>query len=273
MGGGGSGGGGARRGEGETQLEVDRRLLRKRLNELEKEIETVKSRREIQRAARKNSNIPTVAFVGYTNAGKSTLMNRLSGSDVLAEDKLFATLDPISRRVNFGGGDFLLVDTVGFINKLPHDLVDAFRATLEETRTADLLLHIVDASSDNRERQMETVREVLEHLGANNKPILTVYNKIDIFSDNTELITEKDSVTVSARTGMGMDDLKNTIIQKLSEARVELSVVLPLDSGALVSRIYECGQVTGCRYAEDGIHLTAVVTPGDASRLRASALL
>jgi GTP-binding protein HflX len=269
MGGGGSGGGGARRGEGETQLEVDRRLLRKRLNDLEKEIEEVKSRRKVQRAAREGANIPVAAFVGYTNAGKSTLMNRLSGSDVLAEDKLFATLDPISRRVNFGGGDFLLIDTVGFINKLPHDLVDAFRATLEETRTADLLLHVVDASSDNREGQMQTVREVLEHLGADNKPILTVYNKTDIAG---ELHTEKDSVEVSAKTGAGIDGLKDAVIRKFSETRAELSVVLPLDSGALVSRVYGSGQVTDCRYEEDGIHITAVVTGEDARRLREAAI-
>jgi GTP-binding protein HflX len=242
--------------------------LRKRLHELEKEIDLVKSRRKIQRAARERSNIPIAALVGYTNAGKSTLMNHLSGSDVLAEDKLFATLDPISRRVNFGGGDFLLVDTVGFINKLPHDLVDAFRATLEEVRHADLLLHVVDASSAHRERQMETVREVLDHLGAGNKPTLTVYNKCDIFHD--ELFTEKDSVAVSAKTGMGMETLKDAV--KLSEARVELSVILPLNSGALVSSIYAEGQVTDCRYAEDGIHLTATVSQEDASRLRASAI-
>ncbi|MDR0325546.1 MAG: GTPase HflX [Oscillospiraceae bacterium] len=269
MGGGGSGGGGARRGEGETQLEVDRRLLRKRLHELEKEIDKVKSRRGVQRMARERSHIPVAAFVGYTNAGKSTLMNCLSGSDVLAEDKLFATLDPISRRVNLGSGEVLLVDTVGFINKLPHDLVDAFRATLEETRTADLLLHVVDASSGNRALQMEVVREVLDQLGAGNKPVLTVYNKCDILSDT---ILEKDGVAVSALTGMGIDALKKAVARELSAMRTELSVLLPLDSGAIVSRLYASGHVSSCVYTESGIQISAAVSLEDASRLRASAI-
>ncbi|MCL2003402.1 MAG: GTPase HflX [Oscillospiraceae bacterium] len=269
MGGGGSGGGGARRGEGETQLEVDRRILRKRLTELEREIDKIKSRRGVQRVARERSGIPVAALVGYTNAGKSTLMNALSGSDVLAEDKLFATLDPVSRRVNFGGGDLLLVDTVGFIHKLPHDLVDAFRATLEETRTADLLLHVVDASSDERARQMEVVREVLDQLGAGSKPILTVYNKCDIAG---EWAAEKDSAAVSAVTGEGLDGLREAVTRMLAAARAEISVLLPLDSGALVSRVYANGQVTDCQYLEDGIRLSAAVTLEDASRLRAAAI-
>ena len=269
MGGGGSGGSGARRGEGETQLEVDRRTLRNRIEELEKEIDKIKTRRNVQRVARERSKIPIVALVGYTNAGKSTLMNYLSGSNVLVEDKLFATLDPISRRINFGCGDFLLVDTVGFIRKLPHDLVNAFRATLEETRYADLLLHVVDASSGDRTRQMEVVCEVLNQLGAGNKPILTVYNKCDI---SGVFFMGKDSVAVSAITGMGMENLKNSITQELSAKRTKLSVLLPLDSGALISRIYANGQATDCQYLEEGIHISATVTLEDASRLRASAI-
>jgi GTP-binding protein HflX len=266
---GGGGGAGARRGEGETQLEVDRRILRKRLDELEKEIDKIKDQRGVQRVARERSKIPVVALVGYTNAGKSTLMNYLSGSNVLVEDKLFATLDPISRRVNTGGGDFILVDTVGFIRKLPHDLVSAFRATLEETLYADLLLHVVDASSGERAQQMEVVCEVLNQLGANNKPILTVYNKCDI---TREFYMASDSVAVSAITGMGMENLKNSIAQELSAKRTTLSVLLPLDSGALISRIYANGQVTDCQYREDGIHISTTVTLEDASRLRASAV-
>jgi len=269
MGGGGGGAGAAHRGEGETQLEVDRRILRKRLTELEKEIGKIKSRRDVQRVARERSNIPIAALVGYTNAGKSTLLNHLSGSNVLAEDKLFATLDPISRRVSFGGGELLLVDTVGFINKLPHDLVDAFRATLEETKYADLLLHVVDSASDDLAGQMQVVNDVLIQLGVSNKPILSVYNKSDI---SNEPIPPIDSVAVSAKTGAGIENLKTMITKKLAESRTEISVLLPLDSGALVSRVYAGGQVTDCEYLETGIRINAVVPVEDASRLRAAAL-
>jgi len=268
MAGGGGGGGGARRGEGETQLEVDRRILRRRVTELEREIDKVKARREVQRAQRERSNIPVVALVGYTNAGKSTLMNSLSGSDVLAENKLFATLDPKSRNVNFGSGEFLLVDTVGFINKLPHDLVNAFRATLEEARYADLLLHVVDASSDSHVKQMEVVNEVLAQLEANKNPMLTVYNKCDVAG---EVVSGMGGVTISAMTGMGMDQLKDAIARKLADMRLEISVLLPLDSGALVSKIYASGQVHECDYREDGIFLQATVSQEDAARLRAVA--
>jgi len=269
MGGGGRGGGGARRGEGETQLEVDRRLLRKRVDELEKEIDKIKSHRNVRRVARERSKVPVVALVGYTNAGKSTLMNYLSGSNVLAEDKLFATLDPVSRRVNHGFGEFLLVDTVGFIKKLPHDLVNAFRATLEEARYADLLLHVVDASSDDRTQQMEVVSDVLNQLGASSKPILTVYNKCDI---SDEFIPGRNIISISAITGMGMENLKNAVTQQLSAMRTKLSVLLPLNSGALISRVYASGQVTDCQYQEDGIHISAIVSLEDASCLRASAI-
>ena len=270
MGGGGGGGGGAaHRGEGETQLEVDRRILRKRLHELEREIDKVKSRRNVQRIARERSKIPIVALVGYTNAGKSTLMNALSGSSVLAEDKLFATLDPVSRRINYGGGEFLLVDTVGFINKLPHDLVNAFRATLEETRYADLLLHVVDASSDNREQQMNVVTDVLRQLKADSNPTLMVYNKCDVADDLSETIGGMDNIAISAITGLGLDSLKDAITHKLSNVRTEVSVLLPLDAGALISRVYATGQVNDCQYREDGIFISAVVSMEEAARLRA----
>jgi len=266
MGGGGAGGGGARRGEGETQLEVDRRILRRRVTELERELEKVKTRRDVQRIQRERTNIPIVALVGYTNAGKSTLMNSLSGSDVLAENKLFATLDPKSRKVNFGSGEFLLVDTVGFINKLPHDLVNAFRATLEEARYADLLLHVVDASSKDSAKQMQVVAEVLTQLKAHQNPMLMVYNKCDIAG---EVISGTDGVAISATTGLGMGNLQAAITQKLSEARAEVDIVLPLSAGAIISRIYENGQVHQCDYKDDGIHLKATVSQEDAARLHA----
>ncbi|MCL1883777.1 MAG: GTPase HflX [Defluviitaleaceae bacterium] len=267
MAGGGGGGGGARRGEGETQLEVDRRLLRKRLNELEREIDKIKSRRDVQRTARERSKIPIIALVGYTNAGKSTLMNALSGSDVLAENKLFATLDPKSRRVNYGSGEFLLVDTVGFINKLPHDLVNAFRATLEEARYADLLLHVVDISSDERDKQMEVVNDVLTQLEANTNPTLTVFNKCDMI-DPLEQAAGIESVSISAKTGAGIENLKEAITKKLSDLRTEINILLPLDAGALVSRLYASGEVHECEYKEDGIQISATVTADEAARLR-----
>jgi len=261
MGGGGGGGAGARRGEGETQLEVDRRLLRRRIDELEREIDKIKTRREVQRVARERSNIPVVALVGYTNAGKSTLMNCLSGSDVLAENKLFATLDTVSRRVNYGAGEFLLVDTVGFINKLPHDLVNAFRATLEEAKFADLLLHIIDASSDEREKQIQVVNEVLTELGAGGNPTLTVYNKCDIAEDARE-------IPISAITGQGIDHLKTAITNHLSNMRTTITALLPIDAGAMVSRIYAVGKVLSCEYREDGILITADLPAADAARVR-----
>ncbi|MCL2223552.1 MAG: GTPase HflX [Defluviitaleaceae bacterium] len=267
MAGGGGGGGGARRGEGETQLEVDRRLLRKRLTELEREIDKVKSRREVQRAARERAKIPIVALVGYTNAGKSTLLNTLSGSDVLAEDKLFATLDPKSRRVNYGDGEFILVDTVGFINKLPHDLVNAFRATLEEARFADLLLHVVDISSETRDKQMEVVNDVLTQLEAHTNPTLTVYNKCDALPNSNDFAGGNETVLISAKKGIGIDALKTAITKKLSDTRTEISILLPSNSGAIVSRLYATGQVHSCEYREDGIFINATVTAEEASRL------
>ncbi|MCL2498969.1 MAG: GTPase HflX [Defluviitaleaceae bacterium] len=277
MGGGGAGGGGARRGEGETQLEVDRRILRKRVDELEREIDKVKARREVQRTQRERANIPVVALVGYTNAGKSTLMNRLSGSDVLAEDKLFATLDPVSRRVNYGSGEFLLVDTVGFIHKLPHDLVNAFRATLEETKYADLLIHVVDASSDEREKQMEVVGTVLKELGAGSNPTLLAFNKCDVINDTNDIPRSKNPgesvIVISAKTGMGMDALKKAVTQALSNLRTAIKILLPLNAGAMVSRIYEVGKVEECEYREDGIYLSAVVPMADAMRVKAMAAL
>ena len=270
QGGGGSGGGGAgaRRGEGEKQLEVDRRILRRRITDLEKEIDKIKSRRDVQRGARSRAKIPIVALVGYTNAGKSTILNYLSGSDVLAEDKLFATLDPISRRVSCDSGEFLLVDTVGFINKLPHDLVDAFRATLEEVKYADLLLHIVDASSENRRQQMDVVQDVLNQLNVGDKPTLKVYNKCDLLG---EPFSGRENICVSAATGEGMESLTQAVAKQLTEVRTEVSAILPSNAGALVSSIYARGQMLDCQYLEDGIHVTAILSPEDAARLRAAA--
>jgi GTP-binding protein HflX len=270
MAGGGGGGGGARRGEGETQLEVDRRLLRKRVTELEREIDKIKGRRDVARAQRKRNAIPVVALVGYTNAGKSTLMNRLSGSSVLAEDKLFATLDPVARKINYGGGEFLLVDTVGFIDKLPHDLINAFRATLEEARHADVLLHVVDASSPKRGAQMDVVQDVLRELKADQNPTVIVYNKCDLVSNGTAKFTGGDAVAISAATGAGIEAVTGAISAKFAEMRTEITAVLPTTAGALLSRLYENGQVHSCDYREDGIHITATVTREDEERIKSA---
>jgi GTP-binding protein HflX len=193
-------------------------------------------------------------------------MNKLSGSDVLAEDKLFATLDPVARRVNYGSGEFLLVDTVGFINKLPHDLVNAFRATLEEAKYADLLLHIIDAASDEHPKQMEVVDAVLKELGAGVNPIITVYNKCDIAQDARQ-------IAISAKAEINLDKLKNAVTQHLSNLRNALKVLLPLNAGATVSRIYATGKVKECEYRDDGIYIVADVPVADAARVKGEALV
>jgi GTP-binding protein HflX len=195
------------------------------------------------------------------------LLNLLTGADVLAEDKLFATLDPVSRRINVGGGDILLVDTVGFINKLPHDLVNAFRATLEEARHADVLLHVVDASSEARAAQIEVVGDVLHQLQADQNPTIMVYNKCDIAPGGTAAFTGGEAIGISAKSGDGMDRLTDAITAKISEMRVDVTAVLPSSAGALISHIYASGQVHSCEYLEDGVHITCTVSREDAGRI------
>ncbi|MDR2090409.1 MAG: GTPase HflX [Clostridiales bacterium] len=213
--GGGGGAGAATKGAGETKLETDRRHIKRAVFELSEKIEKIKKERDLRRENRTNGGIKTAAIVGYTNAGKSTLMNALAKSSVKAEDKLFATLDPVTRKIWFDlNKEYLLTDTVGFIDRLPHELIDAFRSTLEEVKYADLLLHVVDASGKNMTRQYDVVLSVLESLGAGGKPIVTVYNKTDIPSDNVRPVLT-DSVSVSAKTGEGLDELRKIISEKL----------------------------------------------------------
>ena len=209
------GGGIGTRGPGETKLEVDKRRIRSRINDIEKLIENVKKHRQLHRENRIASNIPTIALVGYTNAGKSTLLNKLTAAEVLAEDKLFATLDPTTRKIVLPNGqEALLTDTVGFIQKLPHQLVSAFRATLEEVKVADLLLHVIDASHINYEEQMQAVISVLKELKIVDKPTVLVFNKVDKIDEEitiNKLLQYHNSVAISAKDGQKLENLMDLI--------------------------------------------------------------
>src|SRR5258708_4309037 len=223
------------RGEGEKQIEVDRRLLRRQKDALEEELEKVRTHRHLHRERRKNAGAPIVALVGYTNAGKSTLLNALAGSGVLAEDKLFATLDPTTRRIRLAGGqEFLLTDTVGFVQRLPTTLVAAFRATLEEVAEADLLVHVVDASSPMMRRQVEAVEQVLEEIGAGGLPVVVALNKADLAARALQLAlpgapAPLPTVRVSALTGSGIDALLRCINEQLIQRFDALDVLVPYD--------------------------------------------
>jgi GTP-binding protein HflX len=244
----GSVGGVGLRGPGETQLEVDRRAIRHEITHLKEELEKVRAHRMRYRAQRKRSRIPTVALVGYTNAGKSTLLNVMTKSDVYVADQLFATLDPTTRRVKLPGGyQALFTDTVGFIQKLPTSLVAAFRATLEEIAEADLLLHVVDISHPNAMNQAEAVQETLEEIEANHVPIITVLNKIDRLQDPEAARHAVEhfpqSVAISALTGTGISDLLVHISSELYETLTPVTVRLPYQQGQLISLFHESGQV------------------------------
>ena len=254
----GSVGGVGLRGPGETQLEVDRRAVRHEIAHLKDELEKVRAHRMRYRAQRKRSRIPTVALVGYTNAGKSTLLNRLAKSDVYVADQLFATLDPTTRRVELPGGDqALFTDTVGFIQKLPTTLVAAFRATLEEISEADLLLHMVDISHPNALNQAEAVQQTLEEIDASHVPIVTVLNKIDRLSDpeaaRRTLEHFPQAVAISALTGTGIDDLLEHIRTGLYETFTPILVRLPYQQGQLISLFHDLGQVERMEHGRKGV--------------------
>ncbi|PRB84541.1 ribosome rescue GTPase HflX [Pseudomonas sp. MYb185] len=246
------------RGPGETQLETDRRLLRVRIKQISKRLEKVRSQRDQARRARRRAEIPVVSLVGYTNAGKSTLFNQLTESSVYAADQLFATLDPTLRRVELADiGAVVLADTVGFIRHLPHKLVEAFRATLEESSQADLLLHVIDSADEERPSNIEQVNLVLDEIGASELPMLEVYNKIDLL-DNFEPQIQRDGngvavrVWLSARDGRGLDLLAQAIVERLSEDIVQESIVLEHAEARLRAQFYAAGAVTGERIAGDG---------------------
>ena len=246
------------RGPGETQLEVDRREIKKKIVKLEDELDKVREHRNRHRQQRRKSNIPVVALVGYTNAGKSTLLNKLTKADIYVADQLFATLDPTTRQLELPTGEtVLLTDTVGFIQKLPTELVAAFRATLEEIVEADLLIHMVDASHKNAQSQRLTVLETLEEIGAAEIPILTVYNKIDLLSsdefEEIKRLAEPNSVFISALTGDGLGELAEAIAVGSYQTFVHVKVKLPYEEGRLVSLMHEKGHVIDIQHLEDGI--------------------
>lgn len=254
----GSTGGVGLRGPGETQLEVDKRAIRKRISHLKKELEKVRAHRMRYRAQRKRSRIPTVALVGYTNAGKSTLLNKIAKSDVYVADQLFATLDPTTRRVELPGGyQALFSDTVGFIQKLPTTLVEAFHATLEEIVESDLLLHVVDISHPNALNQFESVQQTLEELGARQIPIITALNKVDQLRDpesaRTIVSHFSKAVTISALDGTGLKELLEVVQQELYETYAPILVRLPYQQGALISLFHEAGQVERIEHGRGGV--------------------
>ncbi|MCG8501489.1 MAG: GTPase HflX [Firmicutes bacterium] len=250
------GGGIGTRGPGETKLESDRRHIRKRIGYLESELQKIKKHRNLLRSRREKEGIPVCALVGYTNAGKSSLLNALTGADVLAEDRLFATLDPTIRNITLTDmRDVLLVDTVGFIRKLPHHLIQAFKSTLEEAVLADVLLYVVDAASEEIEQQIQVVSDILKQLGAGNKPVIMVYNKIDLKKDDMRLPPAEIAgagVEVSAHTGQGLDQLIKVMEEMIPGKKRKVAVCIPYHAGHIVSQLYQEADILEERHTEEG---------------------
>ena len=260
------GGGIGTRGPGEKKLEVDRRHIRRRITSLEKELSELEKRRQFMRVGRTRNNIPVVAIVGYTNAGKSTLLNKLCNSEVFVENKLFATLDPSARKLILADGrESVLIDTVGFIRKLPHELIEAFKSTLEEAVHADLLLHVVDASNENAPLQISVVERILEELGASQKPTILVLNKQDLLS---EQITARAKVSsagyhsvceISAVTGSGLEQLLENITEAFKSQLQSVELLIPYTEGWVLPYLFNNGQVVSQEYEENGIKVSALV--------------
>ena len=256
------GGGIGTRGPGEKKLEMDRRLIKERISQLKKELEHVKKHRELLREGRKKDRVMTAAIVGYTNAGKSTLLNTLTDAGVLSEDKLFATLDPTTRLLELDGGQRIyLTDTVGFIRKLPHHLIEAFKSTLEEAKYADVILHVVDASNPQVEEQMFIVYETLRELGVKDKTIVTLFNKQDRLAGNEILRDFKADyvLKISARTGLGLDELKNTLEKILIGNQIYIERVLDYKDAGMLQLVRKYGQLIEEKYTENGIEIKARV--------------
>ena len=263
------GGGIGTRGPGEKKLEIDRRRIRRRVFELETELSEIEKQRGLRRESRKANRVPLVALVGYTNAGKSTMLNALTDSNVLAEDKLFATLDPVVRKITLSGGtEALLSDTVGFINKLPHDLVEAFKSTLEEVSNSDLILQVVDISCPYHEKQMRVVDVVLESLHAADIPRIIVFNKADAIA-SCDLPAESESrLNVSALRGTGIEKLLSAVELKLNSARTEVDILVPYSKYEAVSMIRDRGMLLSEEHTETGTHIRALLDAESIGQLR-----
>ena len=256
------GGGIGTRGPGEKKLEMDRRLIANRISQLKRELTEVIKHREVTRSRRERANQPVAAIVGYTNAGKSTLLNTLTDADVLEMDALFATLDPTTRLLKLSGKqEILLTDTVGFIRKLPHHLIDAFRSTLEEAKYADYIIHVVDASNPQMEKQMYIVYETLRGLGVEQKPILTLFNKQDLIAEPEALHDARADHTlrISAKTGEGLDQVKQTLETMLREDKIYMERLVPYKETAILAKIRAAGELVTEEYRADGIFIQAYV--------------
>lgn len=257
------GGGIGTRGPGEKKLEMDRRLIHERISQLKTELKKVENHRELIRKSRDENLAFNVAIVGYTNAGKSTLLNKLTDANILAEDKLFATLDPTTRKLKLGSGQEILVtDTIGFIRKLPHHLIEAFKSTLEEAKYANLLIHMVDASNEEASSQMLVVYDTLKSLDVVDKDIITVFNKTDLMEENMELPRDfhADKVLkMSAKTGEGIEDLKKTIEDILQNQRVYLEHVFPYKDAGKIAIVRKFGEILSEEYIDEGISIKAYI--------------
>ena len=256
------GGGIGTRGPGEKKLEIDRRLINDRIAQLNRELKEVVKHREIARAKRERNAVPVVAIVGYTNAGKSTLLNHLTDAEVLEEDKLFATLDPTTRMLELEGHQqVLLTDTVGYIRKLPHHLIEAFKSTLEEAKYADYIIHVVDASNPQRDKQMYIVYETLDHLGVKNKKILTLFNKIDIRTDDDPLqdFRADHVLQISAAENAGLDAVKDVLQEMLREDKIYIERVIPYAQAGVLQLVRNKGELVSEEYVPEGISIRAYV--------------
>lgn len=261
------GGGIGTRGPGEQKLEIDKRRIRERITQVRRELESVKNTRELTRKKRQGNPVPVVAIAGYTNAGKSTLLNKLTGAGVLSEDKLFATLDPVTRKYTLAsGGELLFTDTVGFIRKLPHHLVQAFRGTLEEAKYADIILHVVDCSNPDMDAQMHTVYDTLEKLGIGDKKIVTAFNKTDLTDGDVHFkdLRADRTVYISAKYGTGLEAMAGALVETLKEGRIMAEKVFPYSEAAKINQIRNTGRIIEEEYQDGGIYIKADI-PGEYS--------